>query len=79
MPVLETFAGKQQQVNGRRDSVQLAAQAALQKLRNSKPLAVPEEIVELRKEVKGLHDKNTNLEDKLKDLEARLDALRSTD
>ncbi len=78
IPILETFAGKEPQVNGGRDSVQFAAQAALQELRKSTPLAVPEEIIELRKEVKGLHDKNTTLEDKLKDLEARLDALVPT-
>ena len=77
--VLETLASKQRQVNGKTDPVQRDAQAALQQVRSNTPLAVPDEVVELRKNVKTLEEKNSKLEDKLDDLEARLDAMKDAD
>ncbi|NQV35376.1 MAG: HEAT repeat domain-containing protein [Phycisphaeraceae bacterium] len=77
--VLETLAFKQRQVNGKTDPVQRAAQTALQQVQKNMPLAAPEEVVELRKNVKTLEQNNAKLEDKLNDLESRLDALKSAD
>jgi aminopeptidase N len=77
-PVLETLAGKQRQVNGQIDLVQLAAQAALETLGRTTPV-VPDEVMALRKSVKTLEDSNAKLERKLNDLEARLDAMKDTD
>ncbi len=77
--VLETLAFKQRQVNDKTDPLQRAAQTALQQVQKNTPLAVPDEVIELRKNVKTLEQNNSKLEDKLNDLEARLDAMKSAD
>ena len=75
-PVLETLAYKQSTVNGAPDPLQRAAQAALQEINQSTPLVVPDEVIALRNSLKTLEKSQSELENKLKDLEARLEALQ---
>ncbi len=66
--VIETFAREEP-----RNSVERAAQRALEKLREQKK-PVPEEVIELRKIVDELKKSSESLEDQVEELRNRLDA-----